>query len=274
MHHLVPLLSLALFTACLAPDEAADDVGPGGKADDHNSSGVVTLAQAGAFDRNVQPVAKVIRYGFLPRGQIGPGWLPSGEVPIAYDANGKSRAVRIPAGGAPTGTLVGFMIRSADQHAASPDYNYETWSADQFIDLSAPNGTLVQIPADNAAPFPFDPECYEIAVNGSRYPGRITHAFYGFTAASASDAAAGDVPWENLFGEPRAAGVLYPTVRPSGGPRGVLRATPAYTWVPANKNLVFRLAIDTYDGQCGVPDDTQFRAHAETEAYVVEIATP
>lgn len=274
MHHLIRVLSPLVLVACVAPaDDAHDPDGPGGKADDYDSTLTVTLAQAGAFSRDTQPIPELVRYGFLPRGQMGPGWTPAGEIAIQYDANGDSRPVRVPAGGAPTGTLVGFTIKSADEHSASSDYNYEVWSEDQFIDLAAPAGTLVRLPIDNAAPFPFDPECYQVDVEGTRYAGRVTHAFYGLTRASASEYAANnDVPWENLFGEPRAAGIIYPTIRPSGGYRGVLRMMPSYAWVPATTNLVFRLAIDTFDGQCAVPGDTQFREHAETKPYFVDVA--
>jgi hypothetical protein len=274
MHRLLCFaLSLSVM-ACLADStDALDDRGVGGKADDHASASMVTIAQAGAFSRHRQPVAQHVHYGFLPAGQMGPGWTPAGSVKVQYDADGNSLPVRVAAGGAPSGTFLGFAIKSIDQYRSNlPGFGYEVWSQDQFLPLGAPHGRLVRVPVSNGAGYPFEPECYQVSAEGAVYDGRIAHVFYGLTGASASDYASNnDVPWHDLFGQPRAAGVFYPTVRHDGGYKGSMRMMPQYVWVPEGKHLVFKLAIDRFWGQCGVSGDTSFREHTETKTYFVEV---
>jgi hypothetical protein len=273
MNTLLRLLTPLAFAACVSsPTDEVDPSGAGGKADDETTSSAVTIAQAGAFSSNTQPVAKLMHYGFMPRGQMGPGWTPAGDVEIEYDGNGESLPVRVPAGGAPTGTVLGFAIMSVDQYSpSSPSYGYQVWSDDQYIDLAAKSGTLVKLPVVNSAGYPFEPECYRIHVDGATYDGRIAHAFYGLTDASATDYASNNnVAWHDLFGNPQAAGVFYPTVRHDGGYKGTMRTMPHYAWVPDGQHLVFKLALDKFSGQCGTSGDTRFYEHAETKTYFVD----
>ncbi len=225
----------------------------------------MTIAQAGAFRDTEEtrfPVA--VHYGFTR--DHARGWSAAGEVEVEYDDNGDSLPVRVRVPEDVDAALLAFVIRF------ETDAWGGQWSADQFIALDNPEGSMVRLPVYNGAGYPFAQECYEITVDGTRYPGMVDDVLFGFTDSSreAYDAN-NDVPWFDVFDNPHHEGVLSAVRAHDGGDYGSMRMLAEWIRVPAEYNLVYKLGISKYEGICGIDGDTNFEGEALTQTYFVDV---
>jgi len=258
----------SLFLACASPSSGS--VVDGLEKDSHDTVSI-TVARAGVFTEYGERVASAIHYGFTDEN--APGWTAAGEVPIVYE-DGLSLAATVEVFVENDEKILAYVIFYEDG-----TYGQRTAGVDQFIDLAAPGGTMVELPVQNSASYPFALECYGITVNdateegnGVRFPGILNLTYYGFTAES-FEAYEDDnnVPWENVLGELVAEGVMHPSIRHDGGYYGSYALLPEWIRVPEGKNLVFKLNFNKFDGHCPSGNDTRFIEATNTKTYFVAV---
>lgn len=270
MHFQKPiLLALLVFAlpSCATQEEivVSTDHSPPGKIDGFEDI-VVTMAEAKAFQDTELRIPSTLHYGFT--NELKGGWQAMGSLEIEYqDRASKPLTVTVP--DSKKGYLA-FVIESK-----RPGYP-NSWSSDQFINLDAPQGSLVAIPVRNGAGYPFSAECYTVAVDNLGYAyefdGRLSSIYYGYTNASRDEYQANhDVAWFNAAGDPVAAGEIRTVREHDGGYKGAYLMQKEWVWVPAGMNLVFKLGLDRYSGNCQWGDDTELIEHTETQTYFKEV---
>jgi hypothetical protein len=258
---------LASLIGCAA-DGTTDGAG-GGKADHLGETMEIVIAQAGAFNEFDELEAELIHYGFTD--ERAPGWEAAGDISISYDENHESEPVVLSVPIGQPEDYLAFVIMGVDRSTT-------IWNSDQFIDLNDPDGRMVEMPIRNGAGYPFSPECFDITVKdlnspsgSSSFAGKVSYIFYGFTTASAEDYIANNnVPWFNADLSPKAEGIIHPVIRHDGGFKGSYRMLENWIRVPAGMNLVFKPAIEIFNGSCVNDGDTSFREFTETKTYFAE----
>jgi len=263
---LASLFLASLSVGCADFEEDLPSDSYGGKADElADGAPVVTIAQAGTFDKYDSFRVDKVHYGFTT--DKNPGWDAAGDIAVEYDENGNSLAVVVEVPEGAEGYLA-FVLQGKSR--------YETvWNQDQFIPLDRPAGAMVHLALRNSAGYPFAAECYGISVfdlgSGTRwasYDGRVAEVLYGFTSATEDEYKANnDVAWLDVDDNEGLEGVLHPLIRHDGGYKGSYQMLEEWIRVPAGRALVFKPGINLYWGYCPYGDDTQFREFTYTKTY-------
>ena len=130
------------------------------------------------------------------------------------------------------------------------------------INLKNPNGKLFTVPATGRHPFDGEDtiSVFDATVGKEvSFPGTLKKFEYGFTSKSLADYLKDDnVPWLNSDGEPAMEGIIGTPYRSVPTNKPFLENSGEKVWVPAGRNLVFRLVAENVDGPF------------ETKAYFVK----
>lgn len=285
-------IGIFLFSSACSGDAADDNsgLGPGGKADGVGTTdSSFTLLQEGFFPLDshgvTNHVPQLVHYGFIAREQAdhlsAADWSEATDQTIHYasSANESNEAVTIHVSAEHADDILGYVFMYYETRQGSKQGG-ERWTEVQYVDLRDREGKFYSFPLRSFASYPFSDECYQIRVDnigmyGPEFNGKIKDIFYGYTASTAADYRTNnDVAWENALGDTVAAGVLHPTYAHDGGYKGSYQIIPEWVRVPSDKNLVFKLGIDVFNGTCEFGDDTRLDHHAETQTYLLETMKP
>jgi hypothetical protein len=197
---------------------------------------------------------------------------------VTYDELGDSKPVVLTIPAAKRRAYLGFVLETNKGWAGWSGYG-TPGNIEQFVDLAEPEGHMVRVPMRSGAGYPFTWECYDIDVEDANsptgwaaYDGMVRQVMLGLTTSSKEDYLANnDVPWEDVTGARRAIGVAEQMYIHDGGYYGTMVQTSTWVWVPAGRNLVWKLVIDRYAGVCGYSDDTTFIERTATQTYFHEV---